>query len=123
MSELEITHNYWSRVIKQALRNSTSTHTNQNSFAYWWNEDIAELRMACKKDRRKITRTARLKNVSEENLTEMRLTYLNHKKELGELIAATKKKHWQDLCDKLENTIWGGRVPDSCQGTTPILPL
>lgn len=74
-----------------------------NMKPYWWKEEIEECRRACTRLRRLITRT-RARNELEEQLEE---AYKGKKKDLRAMIRSAKKEAWKELCDKLNEDIWG----------------
>lgn len=107
-SDGKTTHKYCTKIIKEALRNSTSTRRHDmDGSTYWWNKDIEEKRALCNKLRRKITRSAKYKNINDVELNALRVAHRIHKRELSVQISEAKTKCWNDLCNELDNNIWG----------------
>nr|CAI5830343.1 unnamed protein product [Callosobruchus analis] len=73
---------------------------------YWWDTQIETARCACISTRRKLAR-CRKRAVAPEITQPLHDVYISRKKELKRLICIAKKKRWRELCDNLENDIWG----------------
>lgn len=80
-------------------------HSARRPPAYWWSDEIAELRRECLRKKRECTRNAR-RNVQEVNYR-LREEYKSSKKRLRDNIKAAKKACWRSMCDKLDSDIWG----------------
>lgn len=74
--------------------------------AYWWNEIIKEKRELCNKERRKYTRE-RKKSANGERCISLYKKYVGAKESLSEEIKGAKEKCWTELCQELENDIYG----------------
>lgn len=72
---------------------------------YWWNEEIAQLRVDCNKARRLYTRSA--KNGKESLILEKWLIYLKNKKSLRSSIRKAKKAFWKTVCEEVDKDVWG----------------
>lgn len=73
--------------------------------AYWWNNDIAELRKDCQRKRRAFTRNARrLTLLGSQNLWE---EYKKSRKTLRNSIKKSKRECWTRLCADVDRDIWG----------------
>lgn len=73
--------------------------------AYWWNNDIAAARRECLSARRNRTRRARLATDEEARVAED--LYKEKKRTLKKLILNSKREKWGELCEDLDNDIWG----------------
>lgn len=76
------------------------------AFPYWFDDVIYKKRLECNRLRRRWTR----KNRSQKNelsQTNEKIVYKQAKKELKKLILESKKRHWKELQNDLENDIWG----------------
>uniref|UniRef100_A0A6M2DQW1 Putative 115 kDa protein in type-1 retrotransposable element n=1 Tax=Xenopsylla cheopis TaxID=163159 RepID=A0A6M2DQW1_XENCH len=71
--------------------------------AYWWTNEIAELRKTCLKHRRRATRAAKDSPEQTLNLSEYKVA----KKALNRAIKTSKSKLWAELCNELNNDVWG----------------
>ncbi|KAK9744217.1 hypothetical protein QE152_g7959 [Popillia japonica] len=91
------------RIIQQACKNSTETCKPGNNDPYWWNTNIAKKRAVCNLNRSFLTRANKKLAVTGGNINEAR----ESKRELCKLIKQAKMKYWVDLCNKLNNNIWG----------------
>ncbi|KAJ8964370.1 hypothetical protein NQ317_003015 [Molorchus minor] len=74
---------------------------------YWWTEQIEELRSESIRARRHAGRLARRQDVSEEEKAAAKETYKRKKKDLGNSIRTAKRRQWEELCEELENDVWG----------------
>lgn len=72
---------------------------------YWWNENIAEQRRKCVAARREVTRAN--KGNDEWRKVELRNKYKKERQKLKKEIKKSKNEKWRDLCDELENDVWG----------------
>lgn len=75
--------------------------------AYWWNNEIAEKRKWCHKMRRKYTRSRALNEQSQTKGEDLREQYKDAKRQLKNAIINSKRTKWRELCDDLDNDIWG----------------
>lgn len=71
--------------------------------AYWWNEDIAELRRVCLQRRRLPQRTPR----GSPEFEERNLQYKQSKKTLKATIGKSKAQKWNELIEDIEREPWG----------------
>lgn len=73
--------------------------------AYWWNQDIADLRKSCIRNNRIYTRAAK-RNVPE--VTQSLWTqYVESKKALQKEIRKAKGNSWKAVCEEVDRDIWG----------------
>lgn len=72
----------------------------RGSCPYWWSEEVEEAREECTAMRRVITR-------NRSGNERIREEYKDMRKRLKKLIRTAKAKAWEDICDKLEDDIWG----------------
>ncbi|XP_062123233.1 uncharacterized protein LOC133836657 [Drosophila sulfurigaster albostrigata] len=70
--------------------------------AYWWNEQIAELRRACLRARRKMTR-ARSRSSATAEIEE----HKEARKRLKLAIVHSKKSKWEELRNDINTNPWG----------------
>ncbi|XP_029053824.2 uncharacterized protein LOC114881259 [Osmia bicornis bicornis] len=70
--------------------------------AYWWNDQIAELRRRCHQLRRLAQRAA-----GRPEAAEKALAYKAAKKALGKAIRTSKECSWKQLCDEVDQDPWG----------------
>ncbi|XP_018361217.1 PREDICTED: uncharacterized protein LOC108759967 [Trachymyrmex cornetzi] len=75
--------------------------------AYWWCEEIAELRRACNRCRRKVTRARACASVTPEGMRALWRDLRDRRRELRSSIARSKAKLWKELVDDLERDPWG----------------
>lgn len=92
---------------------------------YWWNQEIAEKRKECHAQRRKMTRMNKQRNATEEGKKATRDNYYTMKRDLREKINVAKKHKWADICNELNNDIWGNGYRIVCKKfkLLPILTL
>lgn len=76
--------------------------------AYWWTEEIAELRRECLKRRRKAQRIRR-KSQAIEEMQDYRVA----RKQLTKAIRKRKFNCWKVLFDEINDDVWGERLSDS----------
>nr|CAD7261941.1 unnamed protein product [Timema shepardi] len=78
---------------------------NQGShrLVYWWTPEIAALRKRCLELRRRATRVANLALDHASYSSE----YKKAKKELNNTIKASKMTLWKEICNDIEQDIWG----------------
>ncbi|XP_023310320.1 uncharacterized protein LOC108917090 [Anoplophora glabripennis] len=72
---------------------------------YWWSSEIELQRAKCIRSRRRLTRSNGDNDKNGENV--IKEEYKKSKKKLKDLISRSKAKHWQSLCEELDNDIWG----------------
>lgn len=77
----------------------TSTLGGHRKHAYWWNEDIAELRRECLRAKRIATRRRDDDRAMER--------YRRVRKKLRRTIRDSKKKAWESLCEEVDRDPWG----------------
>lgn len=90
-------------IIKDAYKTSL-IKTENSRVPFWWNSEIRDKRSECLGLRREATRLA--KHTTRESNHKLEL-YKKSKKELKALINKSKNEHWQNLCNELENDVWG----------------
>jgi len=73
---------------------------------YWWNDDIAQARRNCNKERRKWQKGKRKKRSIEEIII-LEDRYRETKKDLTLMIKKAKTKAWEDLIKDLNQDPWG----------------
>lgn len=93
------------QIIGEAYRSTRILHPTENiaQKPYWWTEETERARDACIAARRSYTRTNANNPLREERWEE----YRRLRKRLNKLIKANKNSKWQELCDALEDDIWG----------------
>lgn len=98
-----------SKIISSAYKDSTSSNSGKpiKPTPYWWNTDIADKRDQCNAIRRVKTRLARRGTTNNEVWNRYNNEYKQRKSELQKLIRKAKRKHWKELCNKLDEDIWG----------------
>ncbi|XP_072377751.1 uncharacterized protein [Diabrotica undecimpunctata] len=82
------------RAYKLSSRSKTASYT----VPYWWNDEIQSKRTECLRSIR-IAKRNRTQQTKEE--------YKRAMSELNKLIKRAKRTCWQDLCEVLENDVWG----------------
>ncbi|XP_032690467.1 uncharacterized protein LOC116853467 [Odontomachus brunneus] len=73
--------------------------------AYWWTEEIAELRRSSVQARRRMQRTRRAGNVAEA--TTARRAFRAARKALRVAIVKAKARSWEDMLKSLDKDPWG----------------
>ncbi|XP_032689638.1 uncharacterized protein LOC116852965 [Odontomachus brunneus] len=73
--------------------------------AYWWTEEIAELRRSSVQARRRMQRTRRAGNVAEA--TRARRAFRAARKALRVAIVKAKARSWEDMFKSLDKDPWG----------------
>ncbi|KAI5739769.1 hypothetical protein M8J77_023226 [Diaphorina citri] len=73
---------------------------------YWWNSEVSEARRKCITARRKYTRR-RKTDAGSITTCILHQEYADARKELENRIGRSKKEKWKQLCDELDNDIWG----------------
>ncbi|XP_046683404.1 uncharacterized protein LOC124369442 [Homalodisca vitripennis] len=69
--------------------------------AYWWSQEIAELRKSCHELRRRATRAAKRSLTQDLPLSKYKQAKKNR------AIKASKAKLWREICNNLDGDIWG----------------
>ncbi|KAJ8939664.1 hypothetical protein NQ314_011053 [Rhamnusium bicolor] len=108
INKSETTAETCTRVLKDAYTDSQIRRCRgrRAEVPYWWNTEIEVQRTKCLEKRRQLTRANR-NNGGRANSAELNEEYRRCKRELRNLIDRSKRKHWRELCDDLENDIWG----------------
>lgn len=97
------------KVLKGAQQASEIRHieSSRRNTPYWWNEDLSASRKNCNIQRRKRTRARRNRNQNAEEMQNLQRTYKAEKTAYKKEINASKKSKWRELCNELENDVWG----------------
>jgi len=92
----------------------------QRKAAYWWNEEIADLRSACLRCRRKLTRSRR-RGPAEAELS----AYKTARQALNGAIKTSKKTKWEELRNDINSNPWGMgyKIVMKKLGANPSPPL
>ncbi|KAJ8930023.1 hypothetical protein NQ314_017232 [Rhamnusium bicolor] len=108
VNKSETTAETCTRVLKDAYTDSQIRRCRgrRAEVPYWWNTEIEVQRTKCLEKRRQLTRVNR-NNGGRANSAELNEEYRRCKRELRNPIDRSKRKHWRELCDDLENDIWG----------------
>nr|CAI5853258.1 unnamed protein product [Callosobruchus analis] len=107
-SSKSISVKQYTEVMKAVLAESTIMRgTNIARVPYWWNTDIESARRACISSRRELARHRRKPTALVAEAQSLQNAYVVARKNLQRLIHAAKKKCWKELCDNLEDDIWG----------------
>ncbi|KAH1022015.1 hypothetical protein HUJ04_011488 [Dendroctonus ponderosae] len=89
---------------------------------YWWNDEIQSAIVNARKARRTLIRETR--NDARKDI--LRAAYKEERKRLSKLIRNAKKKKWRDLCDTLDNDLYGNAymiIKKQLQCTGPQVTL
>nr|CAI5837299.1 unnamed protein product [Callosobruchus analis] len=98
----------YTEVMKAVLAENTIMRgTNIARVPYWWNTDIESARRACISSRRELAWHRRKPTALVAAAQSLKDAYVVARKNLQRLIHAAKKKCWKELCDNLEDDIWG----------------
>ncbi|KAK9679403.1 hypothetical protein QE152_g40061, partial [Popillia japonica] len=99
---------WWNEAIDDKRRQCTSARrvSNPKPAPYWWNEAIDDKRRQCTSARRYLTRVAK-KPIPAIDKMEAENRYRMLKRELCKLIRQEKRNQWVKLCNTLEEDIWG----------------
>nr|CAH7729394.1 unnamed protein product [Callosobruchus chinensis] len=98
----------YTEVIKNILTESTIMRgTHIARVPYWWNTDIEAARRVCISSRRELARYRRKPTALATETQSLQDAYVVARKTLQRLIHAAKRKCWKELCDNLEDDIWG----------------
>ncbi|KAL1448257.1 hypothetical protein WDU94_012354 [Cyamophila willieti] len=89
----------------EVLRKKAGKRTNREP-AYWWTTEISELRKKCLRKKRILTRLNRRED-SAQRKEEARSEYRQAKRELSIEIKHSKENCWAQLCEEVENDVWG----------------
>lgn len=74
---------------------------------YWWNSDIAELRRACNRFRRRLIRERARRNPQPETIRARWDALREARRELRKAIFRYKARMWRELVDDLDRDPWG----------------
>ncbi|KAL7724664.1 hypothetical protein ACLKA6_012322 [Drosophila palustris] len=93
---------------------------NRRKSAYWWNEEIAEMRSVCLRCRRKLTRSRRLGPAEAQVVA-----YKMARQALNAAIKTSKKTKREELRNDINNNPWGMgyKLVMKKLGANPSLPL
>ncbi|XP_074031108.1 uncharacterized protein [Leptinotarsa decemlineata] len=72
----------------------------------WWSEAIQDLRTACNRCRRELTR-ARRARLEPVDIAAKEAVYKEARRSLRKQISKAQKEGWKELCDRLEDDPWG----------------
>lgn len=75
--------------------------------AYWWTEEIAQLREVCLQTRRRFTRARRRRRATAEQIESAYVTYRGATRALQAAIAKAKARSWSELVNQLGRDPWG----------------
>lgn len=94
--------------------------------AYWWSEEIAQLRRECNRARRVYTRSG--KNCGQEIRQRLWSRHAAKRKILKNAIMKAKRSSWKLLCNEVDEDIWGKGYKIVMKGIggqrpTPILQM
>lgn len=92
--------------------------------AYWWSEEIAQLRRECNKSRRIYTRSGT--QCSKQERKHLWNTYAEKRKQLRYAITKSKRSCWKSLCDDVDKDPWGNGykiVMNGIKGKSPRTQL
>ena len=97
------------KIIKEAVVKATITSrsSRKGKTPYWWTEEIAKKREKCLTALRALTRIRKNSKAPTKEVGEVKLKYDIVKKELKNCISKSKKEKWMDLCESVNNDIWG----------------
>ena len=73
--------------------------------AYWWNDEIKEVRKECLAKRRRLVRINR--HGTQQERDKALQEYKHHRRMLKHKIMASKRQAWMDLLSALDNDQWG----------------
>lgn len=123
-TEADSTYKTKIKIIRQAYNDSISRQGDGRRMVqpYWWNCQIKAQRETCTRHRRYMTRIARGTNVDNEEKLAARRTYKESKKELRKLIDESKRQHWKNLCDELNDDIWGDGYKIATRSLRGLIP-
>lgn len=82
---------------------------------YWWNDEIATKRKMCHAEKRKMVRINKSVHSTQYEKTEARENYYEKKRKLRNEINNSKKKKWIELCNDLNNNVWGDGYKIVCK--------
>lgn len=96
-------------ILKDATRVSTlKVRGNKRTLPFWWNTEIEIQRKICMKLRRSITRLNGKRGTTYvDEIINLQEQYRQARKDLKKFIAKSKRELWKELCNELENDIWG----------------
>jgi hypothetical protein len=79
----------------------------RNRCAYWWTEEIAELRRECALARRRLQRARRKRRRDEEEISRCYEGYREKIRALQQEIQNAKARSWMELVESVESDPWG----------------
>jgi hypothetical protein len=79
----------------------------RNHCAYWWTEEIAELRRECALARRRLQRARRKRRCDEEEISHCYEGYREKRRALQQEIQNAKARSWMELVESVESDPWG----------------
>ncbi|XP_003742275.1 uncharacterized protein LOC100908452 [Galendromus occidentalis] len=101
LRDKNLTAGVLTKEMKRACAAATADRPPRIKKAYWYNDEIAELRRVCVKSRRKYLRA------SPENRLRYNLEYTNSRKDLSRSILSSKKETWRKLREEVGRNPWG----------------
>lgn len=69
---------------------------------YWWNYEIAQIRMQCHRARRQYQRAR-----GRSTFVTLQTDFKNLRSQLKKAIKASKRRCWRDLCSEVDSNPWG----------------
>lgn len=75
--------------------------------AYWWSQELAELRTDCNRARRVYTRCRRRRRTDEEMEAFLHDEYVERRQKLQRAIRIAKARAWEELVETVERDPWG----------------
>jgi hypothetical protein len=79
----------------------------RNRCAYWWTEEIAELRRECAQARRKLQKARRKRRRDEKEISCCYEGYREKRRALQQQIQNAKARSWMELVESVESDPWG----------------
>lgn len=120
--EATLTPETFSATLRQICNRSMPKATGNLKRApvYWWNGEIAELRKDCLTLRRQHMRS--INKATVEAQRDKWDSYLTSKKALRNAIKAAKRQCWKQLCEDVDQDIWGNGYRIVMKGMTGFPP-
>lgn len=87
---------------------------------YWWNRDIADARKLCSTKRRTITRANGNNKINDRDKAAMWQEYKTHKRLLKKKIFQAKNDAWKQICEELQEDVWGRAYQIVCRETSQL---
>lgn len=106
-------YTHTAKEISETLESACNTvlkkkYTNtKRKAAYWWNEEISELRNESLRMKRRVTRLNRQTNISEVRRNEIQNQYRECRNELKKAIRKAKRQAWNTLREEIDRDLWG----------------